>query len=114
MNMPLEHETRKKLLIATIAAAVLCWATPAAAWWGPGMPYAGGWDPQEAYLEEYGFLDPHGPTPGDIRRMQRDRWKELMGYPVYRAGVGPYGPTLSDVRRQHFRKARRLWRNPYW
>jgi hypothetical protein len=112
MNMSLQPAIRKKLLLAALTAATLLVATAAEGWWGPGGPGAWGWDPQEAYLEEYGFLDPFGPTPGDIRRMQRDRWREMMGYPVYRAGVGPYGPRPSDVRRQYHRKARRLWGYP--
>lgn len=112
MNMSLQPAIRKKLLVAAITAAALLLTTAAEGWWGPGGPGAWGWDPQEAYLEEYGFLDPFGPTLGDIRRMQRDRWKEMIGYPVYRDNVGPYGPRPSDVRRQQRRKARRFWGYP--
>lgn len=113
MNKSLHHKTKKKLLTAAITAAILFTATSAGAWWGPGGPYAGGWDPYEAYLEEYGLLDRYGPSRGDIRRMHRDNWRAMMGYPVYRDDVGPYGPTRSDVRRQYHRKAKRLWGYPY-
>jgi hypothetical protein len=113
MDRPLQHRARKRLLATAVAAAALFWATSVAAWWGPGGPYAWGWDPQEAYLDEYGLLDPYGPTLGDIRRMHRDNWKQLMGHPVYRSGVGPYGPRPADVRRQQYRKARRLWGYPW-
>jgi hypothetical protein len=109
MNRSSSHKTRKKLLAMAISAAVLFPATSADAWWGPGGPGAWGWDPQEAYLNEYGFLDRYGPTPGDIRRMQRDNWKEMLGYPAHRSGIGLYGPRPSDVRRQQYRKARRFW-----
>jgi hypothetical protein len=49
--------TKRKLLAVTIAAAALLTMTSANAWWGPGGPIAWGWDPHEAYLEEYGFFD---------------------------------------------------------
>lgn len=114
MNKSLHHKPWRALLAAVTAAAILFPATTADAWWGPGGPYAGGWDPHEAYLDEYGFLDRHGPTAGDIRRMHRDNWMEMMGYPVHRGGVGLYGPTSTDVRRQYHRKARRFWGYPYW
>ena len=96
------------LLTAAIASACLFTAPPAWSWWGPGGPWPGMWDPQEAFLEEYGFLDRHGPSRGDIRRMHRDRWKAMRGYPVYIDGVGPYGPSLSDVRRQQRRQMHRF------
>lgn len=99
---------RRKLLTALIATTALLATSSASAWWGPGV---GGWDPQEAYLNEYGFFDPYGPTVGDIRRMHRDNWRTLRGYPVNR-GVGLYGPTPSDVHRQHMRKMRRAWGYP--
>lgn len=109
MGRSSDHKTRKRLLVTAISSALLFTATSTNAWWRPGVPYAWGWDPNEAYLNEYGFLDRHGPTIGDIRRMHRDNWKEMRGYPVYRSGVSLYGPRPSDVRRQHQRKARRLW-----
>ena len=104
--------TRSKLLAATISAAGLFTMTSANAWWGPGGPGPWGWDPYEAYLEEYGFFDPYGPSRADIRRMYRDQWDAARGYPTYR-GVGPYGPSLSDIRRQHRRKLRWAWGYPY-
>jgi hypothetical protein len=100
------------LLVVTAAAAVAFSAATAQAWWGPA-PGIGGWDPQEAFLDEYGFLDPYGPTPGDFRRLHRDQWKTAMGYPVYHENVGPWGPRLSDLQRQYHRKTMRLWGYPY-
>jgi hypothetical protein len=104
--------TKRKLLAVTIAAAALLTMTSANAWWGPGGPVAWGWDPQEAYLDEYGFFDPYGPSISDIERMHRDNWYAARGYPVFR-GVGPYGPSVSDIRRQYMRKLRRSWGYPY-
>jgi hypothetical protein len=108
--------TRNKLLAAAVAAAALLTMTSANAWWGPpggpGGPVAWGWDPHEAYLDEYGFFDPYGPSVSDINRMYRDNWYAARGYPVYR-GVGPFGPSYSDVRRQYMRKLRRAWGYPY-
>ena len=112
MNKLLQHKTKKRMLTAAITAVILFSATSAGAWWGAG-PYAWRWDPYEAYLDKYGFLDYHGPSRGDIHRMHRDNWRAMMGYPVYRDGVGLHGPTRSDVRRQYHRKARRLWGYPY-
>jgi hypothetical protein len=97
----------KKPLVALLAAALLLPVSTANAWRGPAV----GWDPQEAYLHEYGYLDPYGPTLGDIRRMQRDSWRYFMGYPVYIDNVGPRGPTYADVIRQQ----RRMYRpGGYW
>ena len=104
--------TKSKLLAVTFAVATLLTMTSAHAWWGPGGPGVWGWDPHEAYLNEYGFFDPYGPSGADIRRMYRDNWDATRGYPVYR-GVGPYGPSLSDIRRQQKRKFRRAWGYPY-
>lgn len=113
MYQSLLHKTGKRLLTAAVTAAMLSTASSAGAWWGPVGPYPGGWDPHEAYLEEYGFLDRYGPSIGDIRRRHRDNWKAMMGRPVYLDGVGPYGPTRADVRRQYHRKLKRLWGYPY-
>jgi hypothetical protein len=107
------HGRGRKLLAATLAAAVLLPVSSAEAWWGPGGPAAWAWDPQEAFLEEYGYLDRYGPTIGDIRRMHRDSWRAARGYPVRIANVGPYGPTRGDIKRQHHRKMRRMWGYPY-
>jgi hypothetical protein len=89
---------------ASIVAAMLVPTGSADAWGGPGV---WGWDPQEAYLNEYGFFDRYGPSRGDIQRMYRDNRRAMWGYPVYRGDIGPYGPTWSDVRRQRQRMLRR-------
>ena len=114
MNRLLKQGVKNKLLAATITVVVLLPATSAYAWRGPVGLYAGGWDPHEAHLNEYGFLDRYGPTRGDIQRMHRDNWMAMRGYPSHRRGIGPYGPTLSDIRRQHHRKGRRFRGYPYW
>jgi hypothetical protein len=108
------NATRSKLLAVAIAAAALLTMTSANAWWGPSPvgPGVWGWDPYEAYLDEYGFFDRYGPSATDIERMYRDNWYAARGYPVYR-GVGPYGPSASDIRRQYMRKLRRSWGYPY-
>jgi hypothetical protein len=113
MKNALHRKTRNIVLVAAMAAAVFFPAAAANAWLGPVGPGALGWDPYEAYLDEYGFLDPYGPSIGDLRRMQRDRWRAMMGYPVYIGGVGPYGPRPADVIRQYHRKASRWWGYPY-
>lgn len=105
MKMKFRHTKGRSWLAVALAGALLMPA-PAGAIWGP---IAGAWDPQEAYLHEYGYLDPYGPTLSDIRRMNRDNWKAFTGHPVYVDNVGPHGPTYSDVMRQQRRKARRLW-----
>ena len=112
--------TKSKVFAAAIAAATLFTMTSANAWWGPGGPGAWGggpggwgWDPQEAYLDEYGFFDRYGPSSADFRRMHRDNWDAAWGYPVRRGGLGPWGPSLSDIRRQQQRKWRRMWGYPY-
>jgi len=105
MNRSLHNGAKRILLGVAVAAAVVFSMAAAQAWWGPGPV---GWDPQEAYLDEYGFLDPYGQTPGDFRRMQRDHWKAVMGYPVYYENIAPYGPRPADVRRQYHRKMQRL------
>ncbi len=115
MKTTTRSKSGRHLLTATIAAVILLSATSANAWWGWGRawPLTGAWDPTEAYLYEYGFLDPYGPTTGDVRRMHRDNWRAMLGYPIRRDGVGPYGPRLSDIRRQQYRKARRFRGYPY-
>jgi hypothetical protein len=106
------NAARRRLLAATIATIVLLAATSANGWWGYGGPGAWAWDPQEAYLDEYGFLDRWGPSRMDIDRMYRDNWYAARGYPIHR-GVGPYGPSMSDIHRQQMRKMRRAWGYPY-
>ena len=106
------NATKSKLLAVAIAIATLFTMPSANAWWGPGGPGVWGWDPYEAYLDEYGFFDPFGPSISGIERMYRDNWYAARGYPVYR-GVGPDGPSVSDIRRQQMRKLRRAWGCPY-
>jgi hypothetical protein len=112
MNRSLHNALKRMLLVMTVAAAVIFSTAIAQAWWGPGQGM-GSWDPQEAYLDEYGFLDPYGPTPSDIRRLHRDQWKSMMGYPVSYQNMGPYGPRPSDLRQQYHRKTMRAWGYPY-
>jgi hypothetical protein len=113
MKTTSRHGTGRKLLVAMLAGALVLPVSTADAWWGPGGPMAWGWDPQEAYLHEYGYDHPYGPTLGDIRRMQRDNWRAFMGYPVYIDNVGPRGPSYADVTRQYRRKLRNTWGYPY-
>lgn len=113
MKTPIIRHIKRKSPLIALTAAILLLAQPASAWWGGpwgAAPLA--WDPHEAYLNEYDFFDPYGPSQGDIRRMHRDNWHRMRGYPVH-PGVGRYGPTLSDIRRQHHRKMRRAWGYPY-
>jgi hypothetical protein len=110
----LQHKIRNTLLAAAMGVALFTPAGNANAWWGPGGPAVLGWDPHEAYLNEYGFLNPYGPSIGDIRRMHRDQWRAMRGYPVRIGGMGPYGPRPSDVMRQYHRKARQMWGYPHW
>lgn len=113
MKTGLRHGTGRKLLAALLGVALLVPASSVGAWWGPGGPAVWGWDPHEAYMHEYGFDHPYGPTHSDFRRMSRDNWKAFMGRPVYIDNVGPGGPTYSDVARQHRRKLRHTWGNWY-
>jgi hypothetical protein len=103
----------RRWLAAALAIAVMLPVSTASAWYGPWGPAVTGWDPQEAWMEEYGYLDRFGPTLADIRRLNRDQWRTAMGYPVRVGGIGPYGPTRSDVIRQHNRKMRRAWGYSY-
>lgn len=63
-------------LAALTAELALLTATSANAWWSGGHS---GWvcDPPTTYLQEYGFLDRLGPSPGDIQRLNRDQWKAM-------------------------------------
>ena len=106
------HGISRKLLAALLGVALLVPASSVGAWLGPGGPAGWGWDPHEAYMHEYGFDNPYGPTFADFRRMNRDNWKAFMGHPVYIDNVGPGGPTYSDVARQNRRKLRHTW--GYW
>ena len=101
--------TRRKVLVAVLAA--LLPVSTANAWWGG---YGPGWgcDPQVAYLEEYGFLDPWGPSRGDIRRLHRDEWRAATT-PRYYGGYTAETPVAKAVRRQ-CRGWNRGWRRPYY
>jgi len=112
MNRSLHTGVKKMIMVIAVAATVIFSTALAQAWWGPG-PGVGLWDPQEAYLDEYGFLDPYGPAPSDIRRLHRDQWKAMMGYPVSYQNIGPYGPRPLDLRQQYHRNAMRMWGYPY-
>ncbi|MGD2073595.1 MAG: hypothetical protein PVI91_00205 [Gammaproteobacteria bacterium] len=105
MSRTFLHRNKGKLLASLVAAALL-FPVSANAWWGGyGYP-GGGCDPQWAYLEEYGFLDPFGPSPTDLRRLNRDQWRAARyGY------IGNYwrhDPVSKAMRRQCHG-----WRRPY-
>lgn len=89
---------RKGLIIMLIAA--LFPSTGANAWWSYG--YGPGWacDPQTAYLKEYGFLDPFGPSRGDLQRLQRDQWRSFSG-PGYYGYARVYEDPVSRSVRIH-------------
>jgi hypothetical protein len=90
---------RNKGKLASLAAAVLLVPVSANAWWG-GYGYPG-WacDPQWAYMEEYGFLDPFGPSPADLRRLSRDQWRAARYGPYY-GNYRRLDPVAKAVRRQ--------------
>ncbi len=88
-----------KLLATLMAVAVLFPAASAQAWWGGYDRGAWGCDPTWAYLEEYGFLDPWGPSRTDLRRLRRDEWRAVT-HPVYAGGYSRHDPVAKAVRRQ--------------
>ena len=93
-----------KWLVAVTAALAVLTATSANAWWGG---YSGRTcDPHQAYLDEYGFLDPWGPSRGDIRRLNRDQWKA-----TYYGGY--YDPVVKALRK-HCPAANRWQRRYYY
>jgi hypothetical protein len=112
MNRYLGTAVKSMILVMAAAATMIFSTATAQAWWGPAAG-PGLWDPHEAYLDEYGFLDPYGPSRSDIRRLHRDQRRAMMGHPVYYQNVGPYGPRPSDLRRQFHRRAMRAWGYPY-
>jgi hypothetical protein len=84
MGKSLIDGQKRKLLAAVTAMIVLTVTTTANAAWIC--------DPQVAYLEEYGFLDPYGPSRGDIRRLHRDQWRA-----TYYGGY--YDPVVKALRK---------------
>jgi hypothetical protein len=93
------HENKGALLAILMAGAVLLPATAANAWWSGYAPGGWGCDPQWAYLEEYGFLDPYGPSPTDIQRLNRDQWRAMRG-PAYYGGYWRDDPVAKAMRNQ--------------
>lgn len=102
------HRNKGKLFATLMAAAMLFPAATASAWGGYGP---GGWgcDPQWAYLEEYGFLDPYGPSATDFRRLNRDQWRAVTRSGYY--GSQRHDPVAKAVRRQCRGSA---YRSHYW
>lgn len=98
MSRSFLHRNKGKLLSILTAAALLFPVSVANAWWGG---YGPGWgcDPQWAYLEEYGFLDPYGPSPTDWRRLQRDQWRAARSG-AYFGDYWRHDPVATAVRRQ--------------
>jgi hypothetical protein len=106
MSRSVLHRNKGRLL-ATLMAAVLLGPVSANAWWG-GYGHPGwGCDPQWAYLEEYGFLDPLGPSRTDLRRMNRDQWWAAR-HGAYAGSYWRHDPVARAVRKQC-----RGWRRPY-
>jgi hypothetical protein len=103
------HRNKGKLLATLMAGAMLVPAATANAWWGGYGPGGLGCDPQWAYLEEYGFLDPLGPSRTDFRRLNRDQWRSATT-PAYYGGQWRHDPVAKAVRRQ----CRGYWRHRYW
>jgi hypothetical protein len=99
MNKSFLMINKRKLLAALMAAGMLLPAAAADAWWGGYGPGGSGCDPQWAYLEEYGFLDPYGPSPGDWQRLNRDQWRAITA-PAYHGGYGNHDPVAKAVRKQ--------------
>ena len=110
MSRSFLNRNKGKLLATLMAAAVLFPAATANAWWGGYGPAGWGCDPQWAYLEEYGFLDPYGPSPTDFRRLNRDQWRAVTSSGYY-GGYLRHDPVAKAVRRQCHG-----WRRPhyYW
>ena len=103
----------RKGLIAFLVAALLPVAA-ANAWWGgyaPAPGYYWGCDPQTAYLQEYGFLDPFGPSRGDMQRLHRDEWRAANG-PAYFGGYSRvYEDPVTKAVRIHCHGS---WYRPYY
>jgi hypothetical protein len=108
MSGSFRHRSRGGLLAALITVGVLFPAASADAWWGGYGPGRWDCDPQWAYLEEYGFLDPWGPSRSDWQRLNQDQWR-AMRYGYY--GGGYYDPVTRAMRRQCGRWAAR---QPYY
>ena len=108
MNMSFLHVNNRKILASLVAGVVLLPAGSANAWWdgyGPGLNRS--CDPQEAYMIEYGFLDYWGPSIGDLRRLDRDRWKAIY------YGDVRYDPVVKALRKRCSRSWSYGWDAPY-
>jgi hypothetical protein len=99
MSRSFLQQNKGKLLATLMAVAVFLPAASASAWWGGYDPGYAGCDPQWAYLEEYGFLDPYGPSPVDWRRLHRDQWRAATSQGYY-GGYLRHDPVTRAVRRQ--------------
>lgn len=110
MNRIFLHGNKGKLFAALMVFGALFPAASANAWWGGYGPGGWGCDPQWAYLEEYGFLDPYGPSRGDLLRLNRDQWRAARGMAYY-GGYWSDDPVTKAMRRQCG-----SWsvRRPYW
>jgi hypothetical protein len=108
MRRSLFRPHKSKLLAALMATALALPAATASAWWGGYGAPGWGCDPHWAYLEEYGFLDPYGPSPTDWRRLNRDQWRAATSGAYYH-NFRRYDPVAQAVRRQCH-----LSQRPYW
>ena len=110
MSRSFLHQNNRKLLATLTGVVMLLAAGTTQAWWGGYGPGGWGCDPQWAYMEEYGFLDPYGPSPTDWRRLNRDQWRAATT-PAYYGGYARHDPVTKAVRRQC-----QGWRRPhyYW
>jgi hypothetical protein len=104
--------TKRKVLVAVIAA--LLPAAMANAYWGGYAPGGWGCDPQAAYLEEYGFLDPFGPSRTDMRRLHRDEWRATTSPTRYYGGYTTETPVTKAVRKRCRGGWNRGWRRSHY
>jgi hypothetical protein len=102
----------KKVLVAVLAA--LLPAAAANAWWGGYGPGGWGCDPQYAYMKEYGFLDPYGPSRSDLRRLSRDEWRAATTPRYYGGYSTAEDPVTKAVRRRCPGGWNRGWHRPYY
>lgn len=74
MKEPFRLANTGRLFASLLALGLLLPAASANADW---RGYDSDWrcDPKLAFLEEYGYLDYRGPSRGDMKRLNRDRWK---------------------------------------
>ncbi len=112
MKKSFVNGTKRKVIVAVMAA--LLPAAAANAYWGSYGPGGWGCDPHAAYLEEYGFLDPYGPSPTDLRRLSRDEWRAATRPYTYYGGYTRETPVAKAVRKQCRGGWGRGWRRPYY